>query len=187
MAWPALAGADNTGAVDVTAKLEAPVSVEQLFPWVEDLSRYPRWLDIVPRAEPDGADQDAAWIVDLRGRLGPFARSKRLRMVRTVREPDRVVTFERRERDGRSHSPWVLTAELAASDDGSVLTMHLHYGGGLWGPVLERLLGDEIERSLPRLLALVANAKYRPSRCSRASSRPKQSLISSAVSVVASG
>ena len=146
--------------MDVTAKLDAPVSVDELFPWVEDLGRYPRWLDIVARADPDGADRDAAWIVDLRARLGPFARSKRLRMVRTVHEPGRRVTFERRERDGRDHSPWVLAAELA---DGGVastqLTMHLHYGGGLWGPVLERLLGDEIERSRPRLLALLANAE----------------------------
>jgi hypothetical protein len=23
--------------------------------------------------------------------------------------------------------------------------MHLHYGGSLWGPVLERLLGDTID------------------------------------------
>jgi len=29
--------------------------------------------------------------------------------------------------------------------------MHLHYGGGLWGPVLERLLRDEIERSASQL------------------------------------
>jgi hypothetical protein len=36
--------------------------------------------------------------------------------------------------------------------------MQLHYGGGLWGPVLERILGDEIERSKPRLLALVDHA-----------------------------
>jgi hypothetical protein len=33
--------------------------------------------------------------------------------------------------------------------------MHLHYGGSLWGPVLERLLSDEIERSRPRLLERV--------------------------------
>jgi hypothetical protein len=33
--------------------------------------------------------------------------------------------------------------------------MHLHYGGGLWGPVVERLLREEIERSRPRLLACV--------------------------------
>jgi hypothetical protein len=33
--------------------------------------------------------------------------------------------------------------------------MHLHYGGAFWGPVLERILGDEIENSKPRLLALI--------------------------------
>ena len=145
--------------MDVIATLDTPVTASALFPWVDDLSRYPRWLDIVPRAEPDGASADAAWIVDLRGRLGPFARSKRLRMVRTASEVDALAVFERRELDGRSHSPWRLTAELSPSADGTRLTMHLHYGGGLWGPVLERLLGDEIERSKPRLLALVtANA-----------------------------
>jgi hypothetical protein len=108
----------------------------------------------VPRAVPDGD----GWTVDLRGRLGPFARSKRLRMERTVREDPSRVVFERRERDGRSHAPWMLTAEVAPLADGSRLTMHLHYGGGLWGPVLERLLGDEIERSKPKLLELVRAA-----------------------------
>ncbi len=142
--------------MDVIATLDTPVSAAALFPWVDDLSRYPRWLDIVPRAEPDGATADAAWIVDLRGRLGPFARSKRLRMVRTVHERDARAVFERRELDGRSHSPWVLDATVSPHGDGSRLTMQLHYGGALWGPVLERLLGDEIERSKPRLLALVA-------------------------------
>jgi hypothetical protein len=124
-----------------------------LFPWIEDLDRYPRWLDIVPRAVPDG---EGAWIVDLRGRLGPFARSKRLRMTRTTCDAPSRVVFERNERDGRSHSPWVLTASIEPTGvDASRLTMDLHYGGGLWGPVLERLLGDEIARSKPRLLALL--------------------------------
>jgi hypothetical protein len=143
--------------VDVTAVLEAPCSREALFEWVSDLSRYPEWLDIVPRAVPadDGGDTPA-WIIDLRGRLGPFARSKRLRMVRTRNDAPEAVVFERRERDGRPHSPWLLEATVASSDDGgSRLTMHLHYGGGLWGPVVERLLSDEIERSRPRLLALL--------------------------------
>ena len=66
------------------------------------------------------------------------------------------VTFERSERDGRNHSPWVLRADVAPIADGSVLTMRLHYGGSLWGPVLERLLRDEIERSRVRLLDRVA-------------------------------
>jgi hypothetical protein len=136
--------------VDVTATLDAPHAPERVFTWVEDLERYTHWLDIVPRVAdaPDGG-----WLVDLRARLGPFARSKRLRMVRTLHQPTTAVRFERDERDGRSHSPWVLDATVEPRDGGSRLTMHLHYGGGLLGPVVERLLREEIERSRPRLLA----------------------------------
>lgn len=145
--------------MDVTATLTAPCAPEVLYRCVADLGLYPSWLDIVPRAVADATDGDEqAWIVDLRGRLGPFARSKRLRMVRTTDDAPTSVVFERRERDGRSHSPWVLRADVEPVDGdepASRLTMHLHYGGGLWGPVLERILGDEIERSKPRLLALL--------------------------------
>ena len=125
---------------------------------VEDLGRYSEWLDIVVRATPAEAlagDEGPAWSIELRGRLGPLARSKRLRMVRTVHErPERVV-FERREAGERSRSPWTLTAEVAPTADGSRLTMSLHYGGALWGPMLERLLADEVDRARPRLLALL--------------------------------
>jgi hypothetical protein len=145
--------------VDVTAELEAPVAPAALFAVVERLERYPSWLDIVPRAEPVEAavgDVGPAWSVDLRGRLGLLARSKRLRMVRTAYEPEAAIRFERVEVDGRQHSPWVLTATVAPTGGGSRLTMGLHYGGGLFGPVLERILVDEIERSKPRLLSLLA-------------------------------
>jgi uncharacterized protein YndB with AHSA1/START domain len=138
--------------VDVVADLEAPHPPSRVWDVVSDLGTYPRWLDIVARAQ--GVD-DGSWTVDLRGRLGPFARSKRLRMVRTEAVAPSVVVFEREELDGREHSPWVLRAEVADHDGGSRLTMHLHYGGGLFGPVLERLLGDTIERSRPRLLTLL--------------------------------
>jgi len=145
--------------VDVTAQLTAPCAPDVLFQYVADLGSYPEWLDIVPRAVPEGGDAgdgvEAAWVVDLRGRLGPFARSKRLRMVRTEERAPTTVVFERRERDGRSHSRWMLRATIELDDGGSRLTMHLHYGGALWGPVLERILGDEIENSKPRLLALL--------------------------------
>ena len=126
--------------------------------WVDDLERYPQWLAIVTSASPAPAvegDAGPAWLVDLRGRLGPLARSKRLRMMRTQRTTDRAV-FERREADGKTHSPWVLEATVIPTDEGSRLVMHLHYGGSLWGPVLERMLGDEIEESRPRLLACLA-------------------------------
>ena len=148
--------------MDVTATLDAPCAPDELYELVSDLATYPGWLDIVPRAVPadsDRPDGEPAWTVDLRGRLGPFARSKRLRMVRTRNDAPTTVVFERQERDGRSHSAWTLSAEVAGAPDGSRLTMRLHYGGGLWGPIVERLLADEIERSKPRLLALVSGPR----------------------------
>ena len=142
--------------MDVVATLEAPSPATALFTWVEDLERYPSWLDIVPRAskaDPHADDVGPAWSVDLRGRLGPFARAKRLRMVRTVHDIPTHARFERVEHDGRQHSSWVLDASIDESGDHSTLTMRLHYGGRLWMPALDRLLADEIERSRPRLLA----------------------------------
>jgi hypothetical protein len=146
--------------VDVTATLDAPCEARELFPWIDDLARYPQWLDIVPRAvpvEPHPDDVGPAWSVDLRGRLGPFARAKRLRMVRTESDGEHHARFERREHDGRDHSSWVLDAQIAETADGSRLTMQLHYGGRLWMSVLDRVLADEIERSRPRLLACVTS------------------------------
>ena len=145
--------------MDITATLDAPCAPADLYPWLDDLGRYPDWLDIVPRAiavEPHADDVGPAWSVDLRGRLGPFARAKRLRMVRTANEAPHHARFERVEHDGREHSAWVLDAEVEETSGGSRLTMRLHYGGRLWMPVLDRLLADEIERSRPRLLALLA-------------------------------
>lgn len=151
--------------MDVTAELVAPCEPGVLFDLVADLSTYPRWLDIVSRAVPtevtegdaDPGNGAAAWSVDLRGQLGPLARSKRLRMVRTVHDAPRQVRFERREHDGRQHSAWTLTATVTADGTTSTLRMHLHYGGRLAGPTVERLLAEEIERSAPRLAALVAS------------------------------
>jgi hypothetical protein len=140
--------------VDIEAELVAPCAPEALFAWVRDLDRYPEWLEIVPRAV---AHDDGSWAVDLRGRLGPLARTKRLRMVRTALDDPWRAVFERAEHDGRDHSPWRLEASVDAVDAGAHLRMRLHYGGGLFQPVVERLLRDEIERSRARLLALVAS------------------------------
>lgn len=159
--------------MEIVAEMDAACRPEQLFGWVADLGCYPRWLEIVTRAEPEPAaastapdeseagaprDGEPAWAVDLRGRMGPLARSKRLRMARTLHEPGHRVRFERRELDGRSHSPWTLDARVEPRADGSRLVMTLHYGGSLFGPVLERVLREEIERSRPRLAALAAGA-----------------------------
>lgn len=140
--------------MQLTASLDAPVTAGRLFSHVATLDRYPDWLTIVPVATPT---DDGAWMVQLRGRLGPLARSKRLRMERTSFVADQLAVFERRELDGRSHAPWRLTAAVDTIPAGSRLTMDLHYGGSLWGPMLERLLHDEIERSRQRLLALLTS------------------------------
>ena len=121
---------------------------------VRDLDRYPEWLSILPRTEAESASQPAAWSVELRARIGPLARSKRLRMVRTVDEPAHV-RFERAELDGRRHSSWVLDGKVDPIDDGARLTMSLHYGGSLGGGIVERLLRGEIESSRQRLREMV--------------------------------
>ena len=98
--------------MEIVAEMDARCAPEQLFEWVDDLSRYAEWLEIVTRAEPitaadegSGATAEPAWAVDLRGRMGPLARSKRLRMIRTAHDPPHSVRFERAELDGRNHSP----------------------------------------------------------------------------------
>lgn len=153
--------------MDVRAVVDAPCEVEQLFAMVADLSTYPRWLDLVHTADLEpghviGVDLPA-WKVELRARVGRFARSKKLRMARTVLDrTNALAVFERAEIDGRHHSPWVLRAEVTRVSpiDGppiSRLTMHLHYGGALWtGGVLERTLAEQIEAGRVRLVELVS-------------------------------
>ena len=144
--------------MDVHASVDANVSADQLFSKVADLSTYSKWLDIVHSAEvlPDEGDTPA-WQVELRARVGPFARSKRLRMVRTDCDSPRSVVFERQECDGKQHSAWILRATVESSSIGSTLHMHLHYGGHLFtGGVMERLLADQIRQGSDRLLAMFA-------------------------------
>ncbi|CAB4875658.1 unannotated protein [freshwater metagenome] len=144
--------------MDISAELTAPCSTSELFGWIDDLASYAKWMGLVHRAEPI-ADRGGlpAWDVELRARLGPFARSKRLTMVRSICNPGSEVVFERSESDGRSHSVWRLGATVTPLDSGSHLTMRLHYGGGLWtGGLVERALADEINASRDRLLSLIA-------------------------------
>ena len=146
--------------MDITASLEAPCAAEQLFELVDDLSTYPQWNGLVHSATAEPGD-DPVWDVELRARLGPLARSKRLRMVRTIRDAETCsVTFERDQADGRNHSPWVLAASIAERAGLSTLTMHLHYGGSLWtGGALERVLAEQITSGRERLLELVATKR----------------------------
>ena len=71
-------GVEHTAEIFVNAD---PVTVADV---VADLSTYPLWNDVVASAEPlDDDSTDVAWLTTLRARVGPFARSKQLRMVRS--------------------------------------------------------------------------------------------------------
>ena len=139
--------------MDLDVDLETPATPARLFASVEDLGDYPAWMGLVHAARSVEAD---VWDVELRGRVGPFARSKRLRMRRTVIAPGSHVRFERDETDGRAHGRWVLDARVDPTPNGARLAMRLHYGGRLWSSIVERVLLDEIESSKRRLAELVA-------------------------------
>lgn len=143
--------------MDVHASLEAPCAPDELFRFVDDLTQYPNWVDLVHRASAVADASGPVWQIELRARIGPLARSKQLRMRRTTHDTvGHVAVFERDEVDGRRHAPWVLRAEVTEVPGGSSLKMHLHYGGALWtGGVLERALADQITNGRERLLALV--------------------------------
>jgi len=100
------------------------------------------------------ASPGPAWDVVLQARVGPFRRSKRLRMERTGLEDGRWVRFERREVDGRDHAGWSLDARLEEVQGGTRLVMDLHYDGALWSPPLEHLLQRQIEQGRSRLAEL---------------------------------
>lgn len=143
------------GEVHLEAELDTQADASKLFEWVADLAHYPQWLGIVARAVPLDDNGRPAWQVDLRASLGPLARSKRLRMLRTVHAPHTEVVFERQETDGREHGRWRLAAAVQEIPSGSRLHMDLDYDGRFAGAVIERLLRDEVERCKPRLLELL--------------------------------
>ena len=169
--------------MEIERRLVVPAPADEVFALVDRLPAYLGWMGLVHEVielEPDSTGPEGvsrpAWDVELRARVGPLARSKRLRMVRTVHDPVRAAVFERQEVDGRSHAPWVLTALVEPLSQPSVemsqpsveLTMRLAYGGSLWtGAVLQRVLDDEIRSGSEHLLALVAGTPQEPPRSGR--------------------
>ena len=137
-------------------------SPADVFAQVESLDTYPAWMRMVHAVAPDvPEDGQPSWQVELRARVGPLARSKRLRMVRTVFEPDHRVRFERVQDDDRDHAEWILNATVAPDPAGTLLTMGLEYTGDLWGDSLLRPLLDEEVRRGRDALQDVVNAAAR--------------------------
>jgi hypothetical protein len=150
--------------MDIEARLNTPAAQSQVLAFVEDLGAYPQWMSLVHRAEPRAESVAGAvdtWNVELRAKVGPFARSKQLRMVRTVYERGDVarIVFERREVDDRQHAMWRLTVTVAAANDssgGAELVMQLHYDGRLFVSVVEAILRQHIDAGRARLAELLA-------------------------------
>ncbi|MEO6652211.1 MAG: SRPBCC family protein [Ilumatobacteraceae bacterium] len=152
--------------MNITESVVVDAAPADVFPLVESLDRYPLWMRLVHDVEAvNGRDPagssigDPAWSVELRARVGPFARSKRLRMVRTVHVPDVAVAFERAEIDGRDHARWALRVDLTSvGHESTSVQVHLSYDGRLWtGGVLERVLDDEVRRGREGLARLVSD------------------------------
>ena len=139
--------------MDIRVDVNLPCSAKELLPFIEDLAQYPSWMGLVHTVVPEG---EGVWQVELRGKIGPFARSKRLRMIQVETSEPHHIRFERQENDGRSHSDWVLDAQVTEVGSASTLNMTLQYSGRLFSSVVERALHDEIEASKQRLRELVA-------------------------------
>ena len=139
--------------MDIRVDVELPCSAAKILPFIDDLAQYPAWMGLVHTVISEGED---VWQVELRGKIGPFARSKRLRMIQVETSEPHHIRFERQENDGRSHSDWVLDAQVTEVGSASTLNMTLQYSGRLFSSVVERALHDEIEASKQRLRELVA-------------------------------
>lgn len=137
----------------ITADIEAPP--QRVFDIVSDLETYAEWLEIVDSAEPapaDSSDRGPAWFVTIKAKIGPFARSKRLRMVR-VDQTESSARFERHELDGRTHSAWTMESVVEEGPKGSNVSMDLRYDGGLWDGPLDVILGSAADGAGDRLAA----------------------------------
>ena len=139
-----------------TATLDA--DIDDVRAVLRDLDTYQHWMglaDAVADSAAIAGDQGPAYEVTLVGRLGPLARRKRLRMVRTEVTPAGA-RFERREAGGRVHSRWCLDAQATPSPAGTEVSMRLEYRGRFWTEALDALLSAQVDGAVDGLADFVA-------------------------------
>jgi uncharacterized protein YndB with AHSA1/START domain len=136
---------------------ETTAPPEKLFTAMNDLGTYSEWMSLIDHCEPtEVVDDDLgpAWIVTLKAKVGPFARSKRLRMVQVESSPHERVRYARNETDGKQHSDWVMEATIESRPgNASAVTVELSYSGGLWSGPLDVVLGTQVDEARERLRA----------------------------------
>lgn len=141
--------------MNYSSSVDVPVAIDAVRPFVEDLAAYPTWM---PMVHDVVAVDDGAWSVELRAKVGVFARSKKLRMRRTMNE-ENIIVFERDEDDNRQHSPWVMLVSLSPSAMGTNVTIDLSYGGSLWSAgILDRVLASQVDAGKSGLVRAVQGA-----------------------------
>ncbi len=148
--------------MDRTIDSDIAAASPEVFAVVSDLTTFPDWLDLVHRVEPIDvveSDPGPAFAVTLRATVGPFARSKRLRMCRTECDPALGhAAFERRETDGRDHAAWIMSAHVSpapTADDAATrrcsVSIRLQYEGRMWSGLLDGVLDKAVERAARKL------------------------------------
>lgn len=137
-----------------SSSVNIDVPRSQVIGYVSDLGRYQLWMPLIHAVEQISDD---VWSVELRAKVGVFARSKRLTMHRTFNSDEKIV-FERRENDGREHAPWVMQVSVAETQTGCNVEIDLSYGGKLWtAGVLDKILANQVDLSKKALVALVTH------------------------------
>ena len=138
-----------------SSSVDLCVPKEHVLPYVADLSQYLLWMPLIHEVEPI---DEGVWKVELRAKVGVFARSKRLTMKRTTHTADRLI-FERQEADGRQHAPWVMEVSLIDTTKGCTVSIQLSYGGNLWtAGVLDKILAHQVDLGKKTLAELVTHS-----------------------------
>lgn len=141
--------------MNYSSSIDLPYAIEFVRPFVEDLSAYPAWM---PMVHTVSVVDEEVWAVELRAKVGVFARSKKLRMRRSMND-ENVIVFERDEDDGRQHSPWVMRVLLSPTASGTTVTIDLSYGGTLWtAGILDRVLASQVDAGKAGLVKAVQGA-----------------------------
>ncbi len=125
-------------------------SPEQIFATLKDLANYQSWLGFIDTVDTDGGD--TSWIVTLRAQVGPFARLKKLRMVRVEEHVPESIRFSRRETDSKDHSDWDLHVTINEKEGvGCSVQMVVSYSGRFWSVPLQAVFTSHVETAKVRL------------------------------------
>ena len=128
-------------------------SSEQIFSALADLANYKNWLGFIDTIDTVDADRGGAcWIVTLRAQVGPFARLKKLRMVRVEDNFPGLIRFSRKETDSKDHSDWDLHVTINEKESmGCSVQMVVSYSGGFWSVPLQAVFTSHVETAKVRL------------------------------------